>query len=111
LKIDVRVAVHAGNLPGAGGLPHGGVLVGGNAAVAGDPHVVIDGTQVNLVGQPVVVGVDHGIIAGVLDLAAEGVDNLTDLGGRQGAQGSIVLHVEGHGVGDGVILDQIQDEI
>ena len=110
LEIDVHIAADSVHRAGAGGLPHhrGGVSI--HRIVPGHPHRIIHQGHIQLVLQPVFIGIDNRIIPCVLDPLAERVCNGRQLLLGERALGA-VLHVKGHGVGNRVVLDQIQDKI
>ena len=62
--------------------------------IAGHPHVVVHVFHIDLIGQPVVVGIDHGIISGRLHPFAEGVDDLRDLCRRKRTKCGAVFRVK-----------------
>ena len=74
-KVDVHIAGDSGNASAVGSLPHGSVGIGVAYIVPGNPDIVVHGTHINFVGKPVVIGIDHGIIACSSDLFAESIDH------------------------------------
>ena len=112
LEVDVDAAVDSGNDPRFGALPHDRIFILQFALVGGAPdRILSEGVHVQLVGEPVIVGVEDGIIAGVADLFAESVHDRRDLFLGAGSQGLRVLRVKSDGIGDGIILDKVDDKV
>ena len=70
----------------------------------------MDLRHIDLIADPVVVGIHHRIISGRLNLLTERVYDIRDLGRRQPVH-FLRFHIEDHRVGDWIILDEIQDKI
>ena len=110
-EVNVNVSIYSVYGAGIGSLPHRRIFKGIHGIIPCHPDIVIQHRQVNLVGQPVFIGIHHGIISRVFDLFAESIDHLTDLRRRQGSQSVIILRIKSHRIGNRIILDQFQNKI
>ena len=109
-KVNVYIAGDSGDTSAVGSLPHGSFGVGVAHIVPGNPDVIGHGVHVNFIGEPVVIGVDHGIIACIPNLPAESIDHGTE-GRRRECAHLRGLHIENDRIGDGIVLNQIQNKI
>ena len=110
LKIDIHIAPDPADGSAVGTLPHHRGGVGRLLRIPGHPHRVIYSGHVQIMTEPVFIGIDDGIVSCLGDPLAECVGNGCPLLRRQ-RRLNVILHVQCHRVGYGIILDQIQHKI
>ena len=112
LKVDVHAAFDSRDIAGLCPLPHHCLGLGVFPLIGGDPERILgQGVHVQLCLHPVFVGIKNGEVPCVADLFAEGVHDVGDLVLRLQAQRFGIFRVESHRIGDGDVLDQIQDKV
>ena len=112
LEVNVHIALHARHTAGVRALPHHIAVVLRHALVGGDPDRVLrERVHIEFVLQPVVVRVEYGVVARIADLLAKGVDNLGHLIFRESTERFFIFRVEGNRIGDGIVLDELQNEV
>ena len=111
LEIDIHISGNAVYRASVCGLPDRRTVISIHHIVPGNPHIIIEGIPVNFIVQPVLVGINHGMIAGILNLFAERIDNLADLLRWKCTQRSRILRIEGNRVGNRIVLHQLQNKI
>ena len=80
--------------------------------VASNPNGIFFGNiAVEFIGNPVVIGIDNRIIACGLNFIAKDVDNLSQLTFGETALCGIILNIVGDGVGNRIVLDQVEYKI
>ena len=80
--------------------------------VASNPNwVLLWNAAINLIGQPIVIGIDNRIIACFLDSIAEGINDLGQLLLGKLALSWIVFHIIGNWVGNWIIFYQIEHKV
>ena len=70
----------------------------------------MDLRHIDLIADPVIIGIDHRIISGCLDFFTECVDNIRKLRRSQIVH-LLCFYVEDDRIGDRVVFDKVQDKI
>ena len=109
-KVDIHISVDAVDLALVGGLPHSCARVGWFCVIPGHPHIIRNLGHIDLLGKPVIIGVDHGVVSGGLHLLTECVDHIRQLGRSQSAH-FCGFHIQHHRIRNWIVLDQIQNKI